>query len=205
MKLVCISDTHGKHRELLVPDGDLLICTGDISLHGEERIVRDFDAWLGELPHRHKLLIAGNHDFNFESRPESRAWIRNAIYLQDEGATVAGLRVWGSPWSPRFFDWAFNVDRGEPSRRIWERIPPGTELLLTHGPPFGVLDRTARGEAVGCEELRKAVARLRPRVHVFGHIHEDPGVLEEDGTLFVNASSCDLRYKATQAPIVVEI
>ena len=205
MRVVCISDTHTAHRDLVVPPGDLLVCAGDFTRRGDEADVRAFDAWLGELPHPHKVVIAGNHDFAFERDPAARTWLRHATYLQDSGLTVDGLKIWGSPWQPRFFDWAFNLDRGEPLRAVWDLIPPDTHVLITHGPPFGILDTTSRGQRVGCEALAEAVARIHPRLHVFGHIHEAYGTVTQDGTVFVNASSCDLRYRARNAPIVVDL
>jgi predicted phosphohydrolase len=205
MRIVCISDTHSLHDGLVIPDGDLLIHAGDMSRRGKESEIRDFDRWLGSLPHRNKVVIAGNHDFNFERSPSSRAWITNARYLEDDSVVVGGLRIYGSPWQPRFYDWAFNLDRGAPIRAKWDRIPVGTDVLITHGPPMGIFDRTSRGEHVGCEELRDAVRRIRPHVHIFGHIHEDPGLREEDGTTFVNASTCNLDYRPVQPPIVVDL
>lgn len=205
MRIVCISDTHSRHGDVVVPDGDLLLHAGDMSRRGQEVDIRSFDAWLGSLPHRHKVVIAGNHDFNFERSPASRAWISNATYLQDTRVRIEGLSIYGSPWQPRFYDWAFNLDRGPAIREMWDRIPVGTDVLITHGPPMGILDRTARGERVGCEELREAVRRIKPRVHVFGHIHEDHGVHVEDGTTFVNASTCNLDYRPVQAPIVIDL
>lgn len=206
MRVVCISDTHHQHRSLKVPDGDLLVCAGDFTRRGDRADVVAFDAWLGTLPHAHKVIIAGNHDFAFETDPAAaRSWIQHATYLQDSGCVVDGLRVWGSPWQPRFFDWAFNLDRGAPLRAKWDLIPADTDVLITHGPPFGVLDRTHDGRRVGCEELAKAVARIRPKLHVFGHIHEDYGMVERDGVTYINASSCDLGYRPRQAPIVVDL
>ncbi|TVQ91661.1 MAG: metallophosphoesterase [Deltaproteobacteria bacterium] len=205
MRLVCISDTHARHRQLRVPDGDVLLHAGDLSRRGAPEDVRDFDGWLGGLAHPHKIVIAGNHDFCFERNPQARDWITNATYLQDEAVEIEGVRFYGSPWQARFFDWAFNLDRGAPLREVWRKIPPETDVLLTHGPPLGVLDRTSRGQRVGCEDLLAAVERVRPKVHVFGHIHESAGRLERGGTIFVNACSCDLHYRASQPPVVVDL
>lgn len=205
MRIVCVSDTHTLHDAVAVPDGDVLVHTGDFTRRGSEADVRAFDRWLGTLPHREKVVIAGNHDFCFERDPGARGWITNARYLQDEGATVAGLRFWGTPWTPRFFDWAFNLDRGEPLRDVWARVPAGVDVLLTHGPPAGILDRTVHGVDAGCEELLAALARVRPRLHVFGHIHEAWGTAERDGTRFVNASACDARYRPAHPPVVVDL
>lgn len=204
MRIVCISDTHGRHGGLPVPDGDLLLHAGDLSRRGTREQIEAVDDWFATLPHRHKVVIAGNHDFGLE-QPEGRTWIRNATYLEDEGIEVEGLRIWGSPWQPRFFDWAFNLDRGEPLRAMWAKIPPGTDVLLTHGPPLGVLDRTVNGDAVGCADLMDAVRRVRPRLHVFGHIHEAYGQVEHDGTLFVNASSLDVTYRGVHPAVVVDL
>lgn len=210
MRIVCISDTHGQHDKLALPDGDLLLHAGDSTKRGTEEQIASFDRWLRRLPHRYKVVIAGNHDFAFERIPEARTWIVGATYLQDEGIEIEGLHIWGSPWQPRFFDWAFNLDRGEPLRQVWSKIPAKTDILVTHGPPMGILDATFRGEAVGCEELREAVERIRPKLHLFGHIHESYGLVERtwpDGrvTRFVNASTCTLSYSPDQAPVVVEL
>jgi predicted phosphohydrolase len=205
LTLVCVSDTHGRHRELAVPPGDVLLFAGDLSNHGQPADVSDFDDWLGSLPHPHKVIICGNHDFHFERDPaDARRRIRHATYLQDSGTEIAGLKVWGSPWQPRFFDWAFNLDRGEPLRDKWAAIPAGIDVLLTHGPPYGILDRVVGGDHVGCQDLLEAVERVRPRLHVFGHIHEAYGVVRTGPTTFVNASTCTLSYAPSNPPVVVE-
>ncbi|MCA9490041.1 MAG: metallophosphatase domain-containing protein [Myxococcales bacterium] len=205
-RVVCLSDTHGRHAELAVPEGDVLLLAGDVTRRGRPDELAELDAWLATLPHPHKVLIAGNHDFLFETDPpRARSLIRHATYLEDEEVTVCGLRIWGSPWQPAFFDWAFNLPRGEALRRVWEAIPAGLDVLLTHTPPRGVLDRTSRGQDVGCDDLLAAVARARPRLHVFGHIHEDVGRVERDGTIFVNACSCTLSYVPSNPPIVIDL
>ena len=209
MRLVCVSDTHLRTGRLEVPPGDVLLHAGDLTGGGDVEEVREALDWLASLPHRHKVFIAGNHDFLFEREPtvarELLAGYPSLSYLQDAEADVGGLRVWGSPWQPRFFDWAFNLDRGEPLARVWARIPAGLDVLLTHGPPAGILDRTAGGSEVGCADLLAAVSRARPRLHVFGHIHEAYGRLERGGTTFVNASTCDRLYRPAHTPIVVDL
>lgn len=189
LTIVCVSDTHGRHRELAVPNGDVLLFAGDLSNHGSPEDVSEFDDWLAALPHPHKVVICGNHDFHFERQPDdARRRIRHATYLQDSGTRITGLNIWGSPWQPRFFDWAFNLDRGPDIAARWALIPDDTDVLITHGPPAGILDRTSRGEAVGCVDLLGRVRELKPKLHLFGHIHEGAGVLETADTLFVNAS-----------------
>jgi predicted phosphodiesterase len=218
VRIVCLSDTHGKHGALTVPDGDVLVHAGDATMRGDEREIAAFANWLAGLPHRHKLVIAGNHDWLFERQPGlARELLGPVTYLLDSGLEIDGVRFWGSPWQPWFMDWAFNLRRGAPLRAKWELIPEGTDVLLTHGPPQGILDQVVgvvsramgamlgQGEHVGCEELLAAVQRLRPRVHVFGHIHEGYGQETRDGTRFVNASNCDRLYRPVNPPIVVDL
>ena len=205
MRLVCISDTHGWDT-VDVPDGDVLIHGGDLTSSGSLEEVARAHAWLASLPHRHKLVIAGNHDYAFERAPsDARALMTAVTYLEDEAYEIDGVRFYGSPWQPRFFDWAFNLDRGAPLAAVWAKIPDDTDVLITHGPPHGILDTIHSGEQVGCEALRDALDRVRPRVHVFGHIHEAYGQVEQDGTLFVNASTCTETYAPVQPPIVVDL
>lgn len=205
MRLVLLSDTHMHHGALDVPAGDVLIHAGDSTKRGTLAQLGEFAAFIHAQPHAHKIVIAGNHDFGLQEDPALGAALFGSAYLCDGEANVGGLRVWGSPWQPWFFDWAFNLPRGEALRERWALIPTGIDVLVTHGPPMGILDRTARGEAVGCEELMAAIARIRPRVHVFGHIHEAYGVHRRDDTLFVNASNCTLAYRPDNPAVVVDL
>jgi Icc-related predicted phosphoesterase len=206
MKIVCISDTHGGHDRMLIPDGDILLHAGDMSKRGREAEIRDFNAWLGTLPHRHKVVIAGNHDFLFESDPIfAESLITNAVYLNDSEITVAGLRIWGSPITPWFYDWAFNRFRGADIRPHWDLIPIGIDILITHGPPVNILDNTISGKNVGCEDLSEAIARVRPRLHLFGHIHEAYGVAHQDQTQYINACMMDISYQPVNQAIVIEL
>jgi len=206
MRLVLISDTHQRHDDLVVPDGDVLIHAGDFSRRGKEGEVIRFNAWLGVQPHRHKVVIAGNHDFLFEQEPAlARTLLTHATYLEDTGVTIDGVRFWGSPWQPRFFDWAFNLDRGAPLRAKWELIPAGIDVLIVHGPPRDVLDMTSRGEAVGCDDLLLALKRVRPKLFVCGHIHEAYGEKFVDGIRCINAACCDERERPFHSPVVVDL
>ena len=205
MRIVALSDTHGLQAGLEVPPGDLLLHAGDLCSRGTLEELAEAADWLRSLPHRHKVIIAGNHDFCLEQQPQqAQALLHGLTYLQDETISIEGLQLYGSPWQPWFHDWAFNLRRGEPLRKVWASIPEQTQVLLTHGPPHGVLDRTFDGRLVGCEELSARLAAVRPRLHVFGHIHEGYGQTVREDTLYLNASVCTLRYQPTQPPWVVD-
>ena len=209
MRVVCISDTHLAHQEgdLKIPEGDLLIHAGDGTFEGKPPELRDFLEWLSRLPHRRKVLIAGNHDWFFQMHPAlARSLVPAGIdYLEDSEVKVDGLRIYGSPWQPEFLNWAFNLPRGRRLREKWNRIPRGIDILVTHGPPAGILDLTPHGEHVGCEDLRDAVERVKPRLHVFGHIHHGYGAQEVGRTRFVNASVCDESYVPSNPAVVVDL
>lgn len=203
-RLVLISDTHGMHASIDVPEGDVLVHAGDFSARGREREVADFGAWLAAQPHAHKIVVAGNHDFLFEREPErARELLGDVHYLLDSGVEAAGLSFWGSPWQPWFHEWAFNLRRGPALEEVWARAPSGVDVLVTHTPPLGVLDRTNDGRRVGCEALREALPRIAPRLHVFGHIHEAAGT-HAGPPLSVNACSCDLSYRVVRPALVVD-
>lgn len=199
--IVVISDTHGRHREVEVPDGDILIHAGDFTGSGTLSGVDNVNDWLGTLPHDHKLVVAGNCDPCCEENPdEVRERLTNAQYLQDDAVEIDGIRFWGSPWQPKFLNMSFNLPRGEALAEKWEMIPDDTDVLITHGPPRGILDRTSRGEEVGDRALLTRVTELRPAYHVFGHVHESSGTEIRGETTFVNAA-CDAKGKT---PFVVE-
>ena len=215
MRCVAISDTHNRAEDLTIPEGDVLLHAGDLTMKGGWDELSRAARWLGSLRERYRAVIAipGNHDFGAESEPdETRALFesRGIVWLVDEPATVEGVTFYGSPWQPWFLDWAFNFpryDEGASARETWSRIPHDTQVLITHGPPHGILDRTEpRGEHAGCPYLLDAI-RERPaiRAHVFGHIHEGYGETRDGETLFVNASTCDLRYAAVNAPVTFEL
>lgn len=206
VRIIAISDTHNHHDKLVIPDGDILIHAGDMTGRGTARELKNVTDFLRGLPHQHKILIAGNHDFCFErDREVALQSLNGLIYLQDQEVTVEGLRIYGSPWQPWFYDWAFNLHRGAPIRAKWDRIPLGLDVLITHGPPHGILDQTRLGMNLGCEELKAAVDRVRPRVHIFGHIHEAGGQKIKKGIKFFNVSSCDELYQTLSPPRVIDL
>lgn len=214
MKIATISDTHGKHRRVwpgdLPDDVDVLVHCGDITVYGELEIVRDFNTWLGlftDIPH--KIVIPGNHDFCFEKYFQvSCEHVTNATVLCDTETEIDGVKFYGSPWCPRYGDFAFYQDRGPDMRRKWmplleELVKP--DVLLTHGPPHGILDMTRTGVNAGCEGLLDAVRIAKPALHVFGHIHEGYGEHFEGPTHFVNASMMDQNYRPKNPVRIVEL
>jgi Icc-related predicted phosphoesterase len=208
LKIVAISDTHGLHHQLPLPPGDVLIHAGDVSRRGDKNDVLDFLAWFEKQPFAHKIFVAGNHDFFFErEKPLAIKKIipKSVTYLNDSGIQVGPLHIWGSPITPWFFGWAFNRRRGEAIRKHWNLIPANTHILITHGPPATLLDRTKRNEQVGCEQLEIKVREIKPPLHIFGHIHEAYGETEREGTQFINASSVNEHYQLMNPPVVFEL
>lgn len=209
MKILFLSDTHGQHRKLKnLPQADMLIHAGDVSQRGEDHEVEDFIKWFSKLEYQYKIFIAGNHDFYFEDETVNRIQRMlppDAYYLCDTGVTIEGVNIWGSPITPTFFNWAFNRDRGKEIAKYWSKIPKNTDVLITHGPPFGILDLTKAGLNVGCEDLLKKVKSIKPKYHLFGHIHETYGEYQNAHTIFCNGSILDENYAIANQPILFEI
>ncbi|MFH4968305.1 metallophosphatase domain-containing protein [Gaetbulibacter sp. M240] len=208
MKIVFISDTHGKHKDVKIPEGDILLHAGDVSMKGRSVEVESFLIWFSNQPHKYKILIAGNHDWYFESNSEVMLKARipkNIIYLNDSGCTIEGIHFWGSPVQPEFGKWAFGRKRGDEIKKHWDFIPKSTDILITHGPPRGILDLTLKEGQVGCEELLTRVNEIKPKIHVFGHIHESYGVIEKGKTKFINASLVNYEFILINNPIVIDL
>jgi Icc-related predicted phosphoesterase len=206
MKICCISDTHGSHEKVRVPPCDVLVHTGDITWTGELHILDSFADWARDKAER-VVVIAGNHDWCFANRDRAFALdiMRGLDYLQDSWTTIRGLKFWGSPWQPAFNDWAFNLARGPDIAAKWALIPNDTNVLLTHGPPYGILDE-ARGQPLGCRDLRMRHGGLDDlKLHAFGHIHEGYGRAWRQGVQLVNGSICTGSYAPTNEPIVVDL
>lgn len=208
MKFVAISDTHSRHAALRLPRGDVLIHAGDISARGKKTEVVEFFQWFQQQRFQHKIFIAGNHDFYLEraSRKEIEELVPDTVtYLQDSGVTINGIKIWGSPVTPWFYNWAFNRHRGDAIRRHWQLIPPDTDLLITHGPVYGFLDQNTNEQHSGCQDLLRTVLTIKPKVHVCGHIHESYGMINRSGIKFINASVLNEHYELTNRPIVFDL
>lgn len=199
---MAVADTHLFHDGLVVPEGDVFVHAGDLCRGGNLAELRTVASWIAELPHRHKVIVAGNHDWAFVREPAAaRAMFRGAHYLEDAEVEVEGLRFYGAPWQPEFCDWAFNLPRGPALDAVWAKIPHGIDVLITHGPPEGIGDRVSVARRTGCADLRRRIAELEPRLHLFGHIHEDGGVWRTGATTFANVTTreCD------RPPTVIDV
>eukprot|EP01117_Protostelium_nocturnum_P007047 TRINITY_DN2526_c0_g1_i1.p1 TRINITY_DN2526_c0_g1~~TRINITY_DN2526_c0_g1_i1.p1 ORF type:complete len:258 (-),score=66.66 TRINITY_DN2526_c0_g1_i1:204-944(-) len=195
IKMIGISDTHSFHRNMDVPTGDILIHCGDFGKyleHKDELI--EFNEWLGTLPHPFKVVVGGNHDIllNDLKPEETQQILSNAIYLQDSGREIMGLKFWGSPWNGSRNMGFSSKGRAE----YWNKIPLDTDVLVTHMPPYKILDLAGDGRHWGCQELRhKLDTDLKPKYHLFGHVHEAYGYVDFKGTMFVNCATLNGSHK----------
>lgn len=204
MKIVAFSDTHSRHEEIEIPEADVLIFAGDYTGYAIWYDLIQFNNWLAGLPHKQKIVVAGNHDYAFErDRKRAESLLTAATYLQDNEISIDGVKFYGSPWQPRFYDWAFNMERGEQLAAVWRLIPDDTNVLITHCPARGVLDFSHYGdEHVGCDDLAERLSQLTElRAHIFGHIHASYGIKGES----YNVSICNEAYEATRKPITIEL
>ena len=218
MRIVFFSDTHRKHGFLeysLFEGADVVVFSGDMSGRGHKHEIEDFLVWYSAMPIQNKIFISGNHDFFWEKTDELDIKIflenRGLIYLNDSEIVIDGITFWGSPITPFFHNWAFNRLPGDDIAKHWELIPEDTDVLITHGPPYGILDQvnnsysSDNGKNVGCPQLRTKIETIKPQVHCFGHIHEGYGQLSMAGITYINASIMDAQYEPTNKPISLEI
>lgn len=207
MKLVCIGDTHNKHREIKIPDGDVLIHVGDFTEAGTKHETLEFLEWFIEQPPKYKIIIAGNHDFFMEKSGLTGVYDLppNIFYLEDEGIEIEGVKFWGSPVTPGDGTWAFQRERGKQIGSHWNKIPTDTQVLITHTPPYSIKDSLSNKRHVGCEVLFKRVKQLQLPLHIFGHIHNNYGTTRIAPTTYINASSLDDQYRFHHSPILFEL
>lgn len=206
-RIVCISDTHSLHKYVDLPEGDILIHAGDFTKNGAEKAIREFNDWLGELDYKHILVCAGNHDISLEKTPAlMEPLLTNCTYLRDSGVEIDGIRFFGSPWVPRFGNWAFMKDE-ERMRNHWDRVlPDDIDVLITHGPPFEILDETDIGDHVGCKYLRAWLQKNESvKLWIGGHVHEGAGTLKLPNRTYVNAAICNIEYQPVNPPIAIDI
>ena len=221
-RIVCVSDTHSQydHENFpIIPDGDVLVHSGDFSNHGTPEEIEKFNAWLGTLPHKHKIVIAGNHDKSLdatfrnntvESAKEAQEMLTNAThYLQDSMVELDHLKFYGAPWVPNCGNWGFCRDENQRKEK-WSKMPDKIDVLITHAPPFGIGDLASdyNGAHLGCKHLLTKVKELKPKLHVYGHIHEAGGVRTDGTTIFANAGIMSRWHRKGMAfnpPIVIDL
>lgn len=215
MKIDCISDLHGHYPQL--EGGDLLIVAGDLVAYSTGFDYGHFYEWLHQLDYRKKVVIAGNHDSFLQKIPEFFKVTGHADYLCDSGTELEGLKIWGSPWTLKFKGqnpkaMAFSLDTEEELAKKWAMIPEDTDILITHSPYWGILDKNTKGQMCGSFSLNQYMStRIRPRISVCGHIHESYGKVEMENEIenvkyqFVNASHVNERYEPVNAPIRIDL
>ncbi len=218
MRITFISDTHNKHKQVTatLPGGDLLIHAGDATSMGYKHEIQQFLKWFDGLDnYTNKIFIAGNHDWGFQDDPktckELLDFYNKVTYLQDNIEVIGedyqtSVKVYGSPWQPEFYNWAFNLPRmGSELGQKWSEIPQNTDILVTHGPSWGNLDTVVgQGVPLGCELLTERIKVIKPKIHVCGHIHTGYGYKFDGDTHYFNASVLDERYEFTQKPMTVD-
>lgn len=221
---MAISDTHNRHEYVKIPECDILLHCGDYSGMGYKHEVIKFYKWLNEQPAKYKISIQGNHELYFEKNPEEMKKIAlencPGVYLLDnESVIIEGINIYGTPWTPYFFNWAYNGARNESEaalynipllKPIMDKIPEDTDILLTHGPPWGILDEIVSpsgapsGRFVGCQDLYNRVKIVKPDLHFFGHIHCGYGNKRQYGIDFYNVCICDENYQPNNPITIVE-
>lgn len=213
MKLTFISDTHNRHKILtsnaynnILGSGDVLVHCGDITSVGKSHEIKNFLDWFSNTDFTHKIFIAGNHDWGFELNDDIALEYKEkgVHYLFDSEVVIDDVKFYGSPWQPEFYDWAFNLPRGEKLAEKWAKIPMDTDILITHGPAFGMLDHTITNQQVGCQDLFYKVMEVQPKIHACGHIHWAYGQKSFNGVEFINASNLNERYEYENPPIVMD-
>lgn len=200
-----------------MPEGDILVHCGDSTIDGSEWNYKKFLIWFGKQDYKHKVFINGNHEVvvwknetsEYLVRTHNAGFVTNLHYLENTGVELDGIKFWGSPYTPEFFDWAYMYRRDEGAEK-WKDIPANTDVLITHGPPAGILDNVRPCgwryplHNAGCFDLLKKIEEIKPKVHCFGHIHSSYGTKKVGDTLFVNASTCNEDYSPVHPPIVID-
>ncbi|OMJ91273.1 hypothetical protein SteCoe_6254 [Stentor coeruleus] len=220
IRFVCISDSHSRFFNF--PPGDVLLHAGDFTKKGTPDEVLQFANYLKTTNYQYKVIIAGNHDTPFDAKnfdeiikkkrnphrcdPYAvKRLLKDFIYLEDSFFNAFGYTIWGTPWTNQHYKGAFTIKDINKLGEKWAQIPLGVDIVLSHSPPNGILDRSKDNRCLGCPVLAETIKMIRPKVHVFGHIHEGHGVRTVDGITYINASVCNNRYQPIYTPIVFDL
>jgi Icc-related predicted phosphoesterase len=204
MQIVCISDTHCQHQKIVLPKADMIIHAGDFTMSGTLEQINDFFTWFSALDYKYKLVVAGNHDLGMEKHRDKIIIPNNIHYLENETIVIEGIKIWASPVSTPYLNWAFMLPL-EQREQLYGQIENDVDIIVNHGPPFGVLDCTFNGVNTGCTELLKAIKRVGPKYCVFGHIHEQYGMATIGDTNCVNVSTLNRHYTMGNLPTIITI
>ncbi len=215
-RITFISDTHGYHNKIMIPKCDILVVSGDLSSRGEHEVFKSFNKLIGSLKEQNiikeALVIPGNHDLTLDTNRKNyihavkQSIFNNCNFVIHDNIEILGWKFFASAYTPEFGYWAFSFERGNEAQLKWLEASLDSDIFVTHGPPYGILDKTFYGkEHVGCKDLLDKVEEVKPLIHSFGHIHEAYGKQVIDNTLFINASSCTLQYKPTNKAHVVDV
>ena len=209
MKIVCISDVHGEWDKVTIPECDLLISAGDYSWKGEKRMVAEFHEWLHKQPAKHIISVQGNHELWVEknfAEAQQAAYIvcPRAVFIDEGLVNVEGVSIYCSAITPFYCNWAWNRHPGADIQSHWDKIPDNVDVVVTHGPAYGILD-AVRDRHTGCPQLLKRLLEVKPKLHVCGHIHEGYGDSVMHGIQFINASICNRKYEAVNQPVIFNV
>lgn len=207
-KILGISDSHNLHEKIELIPCDIIIHAGDATNRGSDKELMSFLNWFSKYPSKYKIFVPGNHDFGVEREPalyKDECEERGITLLNDELVELDGLKIYGSGITPYFCNWAFNRMPGSEIQKHWDLIPKGLDILITHGPPKGFLDQNMLGEQCGCDQLLYKILEVKPRVHIFGHIHDNHNLKSFDGIKFYNVANCDERYILRYPPMEIDL
>ncbi len=220
-KIVILSDTHEQHHQVSVPDGDMLVHCGDFTNSGNLNKIEDFLRWFSKHPHKNKAFCAGNHERSLDPEhtlrnkaleliKEYTDKYKNLFYLENSGMIIEGLRMYASPNTPFFYNWAFNVQRGEEIAKYWRKIPKDVEFLITHGMPYSILDLVnndyGRDKHQGCEDLLNRISELKNlKLFAGGHLHMNQKLIIINNVTYVNAAIVDDQHNVIHQPVVIDL
>lgn len=229
MKILCISDTHNQHKgvDLLgVEDIDIVCYAGDFTNFGKKHEITRFVHWFTQIPVKYRILVAGNHELSLDDKyvstesckktlniikKEVQSIVKNndkLIYLENSSVVIDGIHIYGSPHTlgKQATKWAFQLETDKEVHEAWAKIPSTTDVLITHTPPYKIMDKNHNEEHKGCPVLANVVKnRIKPRIHLFGHIHCNNGIKERGGTTYINASVVGTNHDIMYEPIKIEI